>query len=102
MVYETRQRRLRYVAMGIITILVLAILVISSLEFSWHIKEENQIEEGTNPGHSTDYSQMLKHLATFQYAFELTFFGTAFGALIYLYKRLTECFTKSEAHVREI
>ena len=33
---------------------------------------------------------------------EVVYFGAAFGTLIYLYKRLTECFIRSEAGQHEI
>ena len=35
---------------------------------------------------------MLNKLETFEYLIELVFFSLAVSTLIYLYKRLTECF----------
>ena len=44
----------------------------------------------------------LDHLDTFKYSMEVLFFSAAFGTLIYLYKRLTECFKNSDAKRHEI
>ena len=40
MVYETKQRRLRYAALTIIVLLCLSIVVITYLEINWHVKAD--------------------------------------------------------------
>ena len=41
MKYEMKQRRLRYVALGTIIILCLALIVICTLELVWHVEAHN-------------------------------------------------------------
>ena len=96
MKYEMKQRRLRYIALGTIIILCLALVVICTLEMVWHVEAHSHKDS------SDEIFLKLQKLESFQYAIEVVFFTLAFGALIYLYRRLTNCFLNSNARPYEI